>query len=422
MAFYTKTFVILFLILGIGRGANADALNLKTFVQKYLDSSLNIAVSNSNKSMSEESLKSSQSNYYPTLSLNADYSKMNPLDDGFSDGATEGSLKLSQNIFNGFRNKNAIDSKKVEVRSAQYSLKQKKHDETIAAINLYFSYLIQQKELKHLSDEISSNESILKEVKRNFSYGNAKKSQVLSLESTIASLNVEKSEAEVSLKKILNAINLKLKTNFQTLALVEEDLDKEYKYPQVEAQFDMEKRYDYKITKINIEKASLLIEENRNAYLPSLDLAFAYKVYVNDFSKSRGNEIGDQSVALNLSLPFPWSIDKNSKIASSRYGYEMAHFESLLKEQELKKEVEDLKLDLIHLSKQLDEVQKTLKLSTESLRITKKEFISGLSSYSDYLNSFTANQKVIRQFDRIKLQLNQKIMETQLWSHEFEFN
>lgn len=417
-----KTFFCLFLLFSTGVKANTETLNLKSFVQKYIDSSLNISVSASSKNMIEESLVSSQSNYYPTLSLNADYAKSNPMDDGFSDGTLDGSIKLTQNLFNGFRHKIDIQSKKVALSSAHYSLKQKKHDETIAAINLYFSYLIQQKELKHLVDEINSNESILKEVRRNFSYGNAKKSQVLSLESTIASLSVEKSEAEVSLKKILNAINLKLKTSFQNLTLVEEDLEKEYKYPQIEAQFDMEKRYDYKIAKKNIEKASLLIDENRSAYLPSLDLAFAYKVYVNDYSKYRGNEVGDQSVALNFSLPFPWSQDKNSKVASARYGYELAHFESLLKEQELRKEVEDLKLDLLHLSKQLEEVQKTLMLSAESLRITKKEFISGLSSYSDYLNSFTANQKVIRQFDRIKLQLNQKIMETQLWSHEFEFN
>lgn len=401
---------------------SATTLNLKSFVQKYLDSSLNIAVSDSTKKVSEESLESTRTNYYPTLSLGADYSKANPLDDGFSGGAAEGSLKLSQNLFNGLRHKNAIASKKVEVSSAQYSLKQKKHDETIAAINLYFSYLIQDKELKHLIDEIKSNESILKEVKRNYSYGNAKKSQVLSLESTIASLNVEKSEAEVSLRKILTAINLKLKTDYQELVLVEENLEKEYKTPQAEAQFDMEKRYDYKLSKSNIEKAQLAIEENRKSYLPTLDLSFAYKVYVNDYAKSRGNEVGDQSVALSFSLPFPWSMDKNAKIESARYNYEIAHFESQLKEQELKKEVEELKLDLIHLSKQLDEVQKTLKLSEESLKIVKKEFVSGLSSYSDYLNSFTSNQKVIRQFDKIKLQLNQKIMETQLWSHEFEFN
>ncbi len=416
---FTATLTIAFFLI---EATYAETLNLNNFVQKYLENSHNLAIFESTKKMSIESLSSIRTNYYPTLSLNGDYSKSNPLDDGFSDGATEGSLRLSQNLFNGLRDKNSIDTKKIEVNSAHFNLKQKKHEETIAAIDLYFSYLIQEKELKHLVDEVRASEDILKEVKRNFSFGNAKKSQVLSLESTIATLNIERSEAEVALKKILNSINVKLKSNFTSLSLSDVEFEKEYADPQLEAQLELEKRFDYRLSKLNIEKNQLAIDANQNSYLPTLDLAFTYKIYVNDYLKTRGTNVGDQGVVLSFSMPMPWSFDKNSKIASARYSYEIAQFENKKKIEDLEKEIQDLKLDLMHLSRQLGEIQKTLKISEESLQMIKKEFLSGLSSYTEYLNSFTANQKIIRQYDKIKLLLNQKIMETQLWSQEFEFN
>ncbi|MFA6788573.1 MAG: TolC family protein, partial [Arcobacteraceae bacterium] len=127
---------------------NAHALNLEEAVKKALDNNFDIQGKNYDYIESLENVKLNNSNYLPKLDASYGYTNTDKPNVGFKSDDITASLKLSYNLFNGFKDLASKESAKYLSLSSQYALNATKQDIVLNTKTAYINYLDKQNALE----------------------------------------------------------------------------------------------------------------------------------------------------------------------------------------------------------------------------------------------------------------------------------
>lgn len=415
-----KIYIFLFLFNLNQAFGNEITFDLNQFLTTYLNKSLSIE---NKKLVSEEislKVKESKAGLLPSLNIvnaTSKTDKIENLNKVDNDLRNQTYLKLGQNIFSGFKNVQNIKYYDLQNEKAKFDIKDQKLSDLINGVEFYFSLLKNQKDLENIINEIESNTKSLKELQRNMSNGNARKSQVLSIQTSLANNQIDLQNNKNDFQLLVIKINNFLQTNYEQIHVVNTEFSKKFSIEQIEKKMNLESRPDYNSLKVNAQSLEHKVLLSKSNLLPVVDLSANY--YFNDNSKTQSLK-NNYSVALSLTLQNPFSIESNSQINQSEIEQNISLINLRQKNQNLSEEKKTILQNINSTIELIKNLEATKKISEENVNYLKKEYNAGLTSYSDLLNASTGYQQTIRKLDQAKLDLELKIAKSLIWSGEFE--
>lgn len=392
-----------------------EIIGLKEFLYKFAAESETIKVEQKTKESAMNTLKKSQSSYFPSLNGFIQGSKTDSVVDKLSasttDLRTQTYLKLTQNLYNGGSDQNLIESSRLEIQQSNYKISKVYYEVLQTGLTYFFNLLKAKSEIENINLEIANNQKSLKELQRNLSNGLARKSQVKTLEVALANNYVDQNAALNNFAKIKTAI------------LTQANIDAENYVNQVDPKFveaisekqfnfNLQSRADLQAAKINEALLQKSIDISKASKLPKLDLSASY--YLSDNSKT--NSLKNMySAQLTLSIPMPFGDEKNMPIENNINSLMSAKYQTKNLEKNLEVEYLGLSLDYQNAILQIKALSSAYELAGKNAENLKADFRSGLVSYSEYLNATTTYQQIKRKLDQSKIEkiyLEEKI---KLW-------
>lgn len=397
-----------------------DVTGLKDFLVKYANESEIIKSELKTKESSLNSLRKSNSTYLPSLNGYVQGSKTDSISDSSNssstDFRTQSYLKLTQNLYNGGSDQKTIEASKLDVVKAEQNVNKTYYEVLQTGLSNYFSLLKAKAEIENIKLEIEYNQKSLNELKRNLNNGLARKSQVKTLEVTLANNYVDQNSALNNYFKIKSSILGQSSLDVETFVSKVDLKDLETK-TETKFELDLKNRADVQVLKINEEIKQKEIDISKSVKLPKLDLSASY--YLSDTSKSNSQK-DMYSAQLTLSIPFPFGDEKTVPIENSVNAKAIAQYQTKTLEKNLTVEFEGLKQDYKNAILQVNALKSAYELSEKNAENLKSDFRSGLVSYGEYLTASTTFQQIKRKLDQSKIEklfLEEKL---KLWIHGVE--
>lgn len=391
---------------------NKKTYKLNNFLQEYLSNSKNVEVQKLTKDQLVEKETEAKSGYLPSTSLVNYTSKTDKLSGEASSSVStdlknQTYVKVSQNIFNGFKNTSSVDYAKSEVSRGELDLRQQQFEEINNALELFYNTLKIQRDIKSYEEEIATNEKNLAEVRKSIANGNAKRSQLLSIQTTLAGNKVELLTAKSSLNDYLTKLNVQLNTNLSEVELINPELSS------VDANLEIEKRPDYLSLKEKANNLNYKVTATEAGRLPTVDVAGNYYLADNSKTSSLKNYY---SVGLTVNIPFPFGYEARSQVNQAKIDQNVALVNQKLKYDTLNNEKNNLANQLETLKNKLVSLEEALNLANENAKYLKREYSSGLSSYIDYLSASTTMYQTQRKFEESKIDYELTKAKAMIWS------
>jgi len=306
--------------------------NLLDVMQTVIGENLNLKASQKNISLSEQDVKTSKSNYYPSLTANASGSYIDPKLAEISGGqnpefSTAGNITLEQTLFSEAANAN-ISIQKELLKAQQESYNADELDAVFNASNAYFNALILKANLQIQSQNLNLTKKNLQISKQNFEAGQSGKTDVLRFTSEQAQNTQALVESANQLEQAFFALNQLLNNPIDYEIDVDdaelgEGILKNYNYTQLAQVIDDPKlrapfvKYLVKIAKenapelksldYNLEATKRNIKLNSSGrFLPTLGLQGNYNRNFNQWGKGSTPTPtlnSNYNVGVNISVP-----------------------------------------------------------------------------------------------------------------------
>jgi adhesin transport system outer membrane protein len=366
-------------------GINSNALTLEESVKEVIKTNPIVKERLSNFREVQQDLNIAESEYYPSLDYKASIGKN--FAGEFKDKIDEinyrhytHSLKLTQNIFNGFSTSNKVDYQKQRILAAAYHYLENTNDIAFQMVGAYLDAIRSYRLLQNAKDNVLVNEKIYEDVQSLYDSGLTTKSEMTKIYS---SLSLAKSNLVVQenntvdkgfrFKRILGR-----DVNISELSLPKLDLSMPESIQRA-TMYAIRNNPSILVSNYNIKGAQSLYREKKSKYYPKIDLEIE-QLY-NDVNKDNRYDSPDDRTRAYLTLS--WNIYKGgahqSDIQKSR--------SSVNKEVEIQRDLKRQTIESLELSwsayemltKQLSELYKYYEYSNETLQSYKKEYVNFLT-------------------------------------------
>lgn len=336
--------LLLITILAYQMQVLADTLSYKNVLDKAINNSFDLKISNIDIDISKSTLKEAKSDYYPTLVSGFNYEYNRDLTDGQQVLTSVGtsvvstntryqdllSLKLSYNLYDfGIRGKKVSIAKK-DIAQKELVCFRNTRELKLKILDLYTKALQAYNEIKLKGEILPLSKELMTMQERLYQAGSASRVDIMDEAIKIArlmdSIDKTKSELKSSLKDLslytmeeYDADNVKLE-NYADYD-VEQNIvpisnKEEYKplYKQkIEQQVLLipeikpEKTVEYKIYKLEIEKKMEELEITKKEKLPQLGLYSNYSFYGSDKSEPFNalDELKESSFSIGITAGLP---------------------------------------------------------------------------------------------------------------------
>ena len=391
--------ITLYLLMGyFGISTVIQANVLSELYKKALQKSELISQQSSVLSGSKARVSEAYSAFFPLINISAQYNRQ-PLISGFAsdifpESQTILKAQLSQSLFKGFRDFNAIDQLKWTQIHHEFSLKAAQLDLAKEVVKAFYSLKSEKEDASLLKEAISMNKLRLIELKKWRRLGRVKTSSLFELESSIATQEADQLNAELQIalaEKVITFLTDQIPDtlssepyppqivsfNWQELAL---------KKPEV-----MSAEFEFKSAQAGTHIAT-------GAYLPSIDLIGNYYP-IRDVGALK-NSPWDASIIATLPLYLLGTIDTQITQAKSLQS-QKEQMLSLTK----RKAIEEIENSLLILKNGFLQCEKLKVANTyalENYTAKDKEFKLGLISLSDVLIAQTNWVQTQRLYQKIK--------------------
>jgi outer membrane protein len=400
-------FLILFLL--AGQLSNHFALAEPRFQSYSLDDCFTLALKRSDTvainveqiNQAEDQIQEARANYFPTISGSGAFSKQQTPNTGlgqtiFPSNQSSAAITFKQNLFNGLKDLATLRAKKSQSTSYEAA-----HAQAVVQLfedtaQAFYSVLAYRSDIKNYRAEIESDQKQRQELLDSKKFGRAREADVVSIESSIASL-----EASVSNAKGLLATYEETLTYLTGLA---SDTDLTYDSTHVTESGDLnywldklEDRPDVKQAKSDIDVSEGNLKATQAGYLPSLDFTANYYPYRPGIYEGI-----NWDTTLNLTIPIfsggstHAQVEEQSSILSAK---EIAYHRT--KEQAVQS-VRTVYRTLTSDTEQMDKLAQASKLAQRSYELKHKDNRLGITTTTDVLSALTTAQEATRSSDRLK--------------------
>ncbi|MEA3498586.1 MAG: TolC family outer membrane protein [Campylobacterota bacterium] len=267
--------------------------------------------------MTQQDLNIARSEYYPIIDFRATagYTNAGEIKDEADDGKYdhnvvdedyknyETSLKLTQNIFDGFATTHKVDYQKARILAAGYKYIETSNDMAFKMTTVYINVLRANKLLQTARENVQINEDIYKKVKKLFDGGLTTDSEVKKIEASLSlarsNLTVQRNNAldkEYSFKRVLGRMpiisemeepefNIKMPTSLHRATL-----------------YAVENNPSLLVSNYNIKGAQALRKQRKKDYYPKLD--FIVEQSYNDVSERNSFDSPDDRFTAKFVLTY----------------------------------------------------------------------------------------------------------------------
>lgn len=400
---------------------NLQALTLKESVLEALDTNPVVQERLKNFNETQQDLEIAKSEWLPSLDYRATFGRNEA--GNLKDGTTESSynhnvidesynhytqsLKLTQNIFNGFSTTHKIDYQKARILGAAHHYLENANDIAFQMVGAYLDVVRSYQLLQNAKDNVVINEKIYKDVQSLYDQGLTTKSEMTKI---YASLSLAKSNLVVQKN---NSVDKEFR--FKRLLGRDADISSftlptlNYAMPESKERATMyaiQNNPSILVSNFNIKGAQALYKEKQSKFLPTVDLEV--EQVFNDINKRNNFDMPDDRLKAYVVLS--WNLYKGgahtADIQKSR--------STINKEVELQRDLKRQTIEGLELSwsayemlgQQLEELYKYYEYSQETLESYQSEYELGrrtlldlLSAQNDLVNS--KSQIINAQMDKL---------------------
>lgn len=363
---------------------NVNALTLDSAVDIAIKNNFEIQSKNYNYVESLENIKASNANNLPKLDAIYGFTNTNEPNPTFESDTGTASLKVSYNLFNGFKDMALKDSAKFLSQSSEYSLIATKQDIVLETKIAYINYLDKKNALETYNSAYVLFQEQFVDSKNKFDQGLIAKNDLLQVQVNMSSAkqNVVKAQGDLKIAKyklsnILGGMDLEKE--------MIENLDE--KSLQVTS-FDeklLENRSEIQALNMNLKSIKELEKSADGSFYPKVDASFAHDEYYDGFTSDRikkGEE--NQNIAkVNAS----WNLYNGGYDSAQTQIYKTKYLNatSILSKTKLdiRLQYENAKSNLEVANDNLETSKLALFQAKENYSIVKNRFAEGISSSTD---------------------------------------
>lgn len=380
---------------------NANALTLKETLNEVLDTNPVVQERLKNLNETREDLNIAKSEWLPSLDYRASIGANNSgelKDSGNSSfnhstrdvnyGHYTNSLKLTQNIFNGFSTTEKINYQEARLFGAAYHYLENANDVSFKMTGAYIDLIRSYQLLQNSKDNVAINKKIYEDVQSLYDQGLTTKSEMTKI---YASLSLANSNMVVQQNNTMDK-EFKFKrlygrsVNVGTLEVPKLDLA----IPESKQRATMvaiQNNPSMIVSGYNIKGAQALYREKKSKFMPSVDVE-AEQMF-NDYTKDNGYDSADDRQRIYAVLN--WNLYKggahSADLQKSR--------STINKEIELQRDLKRQTIESLELSwsayemlgKQLTELYKYYEYSEETLSSYQSEYEMGRRTLLDLLSA-----------------------------------
>ncbi|MBN2866073.1 MAG: TolC family outer membrane protein [Thiotrichales bacterium] len=347
----------------------------------------------------EAEVKSARSGYYPSIDLNAgigyeEVDNQNIVNTG--DGLTrrETSIKLTQNLFEGFGNTREVDRQKYRLDAQSYKTEAKASDIALAMTEAYVDLIKQQDLLGLAQDNLDTHIKILDQItKRNDAgIGNQvevdqAKARLALAESNFASTQNNFFDAKAKFRRLLgrdpdNEL-IRPKFNFDLPTNIDEATS-----------IAMTDHPTLRSANGDIAEARLQYEASNKGYYPRIDLEIE-KTFDDNLSGTKG-----KNEYLQAMLRLKYNLYRGGQDSANRDRTESAYLEATeIRNNTRRQIIENLRYAWnaqVYVQKQITYTNQHIKLTHDTLTGYRKQFSLGRRSLLDLLNTENEYNSALR--------------------------
>jgi len=281
-----KHFLISLLFLSL-----LQAQDIKSTVSEVLSTNPIVKERLQNFKSTQQDITTAKAAYYPRLDLNlgigyehTDKSDMPTTPDSatYDFDVYQNSLKLTQNIFDGFATTNQVKEQKARVVAAAYSYIEKVNALSYETLNAYLEILKNKKLLETAQENVKIDQDILSKVEKLYTAGLTTLSEVHKIESSLA---LAQSNLVVQENALLNA-----SYNLEKLLGKELDISK-MQEPKLKIKLPKDKKEALKyalrhnpsilVSEYNIKLAEATKSASNSSFYPKIDIEISESINKN---------------------------------------------------------------------------------------------------------------------------------------------
>ncbi len=385
----------------------ASSAHAVTLAESFSSALLNNQADNINESrlrLSSEEKRKGEGSYLPRLSVRGTYLKQEKFDDQKTLG-----LNLTASLYNGGRDKQAIENSETSIKIAQNQKQLDRVNLYMDVVEAYYTYLLDLNDLKNLELLKKQSQERVDEIRKRVQIGRSRRGELLQAEAQLASVEAQAANGVGLLKqseaRYLVLTGLKkseMNIRFDDLAPAK-TLD-EY-LSMALAREDVQNR------ELEIQRLNGQINISKAHYRPTLDLLSNYYALKEGGSSSSRNS--DWDVGLNLLIPLYEGGVSQATVREDMEKFQTAQYQLTDYKKSVTIDVTSRYELFRRYNDQIKAFDTALDKAKRSYEETVRDYRLGLVTNLDVLSSLNLYLDSKRNSEKTKLQavLNQKLLE-----------
>ncbi|MBN1634090.1 MAG: TolC family protein [Ignavibacteria bacterium] len=388
-----------------------EAVDLREAVRTATDNNPDLYTLKNSIDIQKYNIKSTRGNLFPTLSVNAGWTKSNTFSKGgviFQNGIpiiigdqsrTQDNFSFGINsqvmLFDGFANYQNIDLERENELRLNINYEKVKYDIVINVFAKFFNTLMNEYIVKANERSLANSKDQLEMIKEYVNVGKKTIAEIYKQDVQVAQdeLNLEKSrnDYEKSKVELLTVMYDNLNRNILpvsdglNLSMEEQDLKivlNSYKNEEELVKSAVNTRYDYQLglQDIVINETKLDIAE-KYLYYPTLSAFGNYNISGNKFDEITSNRVFTVGLSLNYSIFQGFKLDVNKQIAEVNIKQKSEDLKRL--EHQIRSDIKKATLDLNTSYKQIDILDRNIKSAEQDKYLSEENFRIGYGTLLD---------------------------------------
>ncbi len=392
--------------------SNLNALTLKESVSEVINTNPVVKERVNNYRATQQDLKISESEYLPSVDLRSGigYKDAGNLNDEITDvnyDYYENSLKLTQNLFNGFDTTYKVDYQEARVLGAAYHYLEKANDMSFRMVEAYLNVVKNYKLLQNSKDSVEFHQQMYEDIQNLYNAGLNTASSISKVKAGLALAKtnyiVQKNntrDAEFNFARILG--KKPIVTDME-LPILEVQMPSSI---QRATMYAIRNNPSLLVSHYNLEGAQALYKKSKSGYYPKVD--FEIEQLYNDYhTDNNGFDTPDDRFRVGLQLN--WNLYRGgADKATEQKAISKIHQELQIHQDLQRQVIEGLELSWSAyeiIKEQITQLEEYSKYSESTLVSYKEEYNLGKRSLLDFITA--QNDVVNSRAQMIKAQTEQ---------------
>ncbi|MBU3820939.1 TolC family protein [Flavobacteriaceae bacterium XHP0103] len=391
-------------------GFSQKKWTLQESINHALENNITIKKAENTLLINDEDITAAKGSFLPTVSGSASHSislGQSQLFEGAfvnrTSNSTNFGVRVSENIFNGFRNTYLYEQAKLNLETSQLELSRIQDDISLNVANSYLNALFNKEQLETAITQFEFSKKQLSQVKDLVEAGTQPKVNIYDAEATLANDEQAVTVAENNYNLALLSLSQLLQVPFEgfDIEVIEIDSPSEallYNNASPILEYALQNRSEIGIAEKNIENSELNTKISKAGFLPSVN--FGYSLGANVFYTNLNDNENPFFRQLEDNLGHNFNLSVNIPIFS-QFQNKTNVAKSLIQEENAKLDLEQAKLTLeSNIQAAFTDAQaafKTYEAAKKSLASQELAFENAQERYNiGAMNAFELEQSRVR--------------------------